>query len=465
MPLFHEGQDKPYQVHTVFDDITERRQAEIALQQAHDRNIATLESIGDGFFSVDQQWRVIYVNEKGARMVGQTRDGMLGHNLWKLFPEAVGSRFQQAYQRAMAEQVSVSLEEFYPPLDTWFEAHAYPAPEGLSVFFADVTERKRREQELAEAKAAAEAANIAKSRFLANISHELRTPMNAILGMVDLALPKQVDSTARDFLQTARESADLLLTLLNDLLDSAKIEAGKLELELAPFSLRRVLNQTTQVLAVRASEKRISFSCHSNIPCEVPDALVGDQVRLRQVLLNLAGNAIKFTESGEVEVSVRVSDFPSPFGRGAGGEGRMEIASPEAGSPHPGPLPKGEGTVDLEFTVRDTGIGIPQLDLERIFHPFAQADATTTRRFGGTGLGLSICSSLVGMMGGHIWVESEVGKGSTFYFTVRLPLATGVPPEPETSFDVSTAAPSKLRLLLVEDRGPALVRFRWREVF
>ena len=147
-------------------------------------------------------------------MVGQTRDGMLGHNLWKLFPEAVGSRFQQAYQRAMAEQVSVSLEEFYPPLDTWFEAHAYPAPEGLSVFFADVTERKRREQELAEAKAAAEAANIAKSRFLANISHELRTPMNAILGMVDLALPKQVDSTARDFLQTARESADLLLTLL-----------------------------------------------------------------------------------------------------------------------------------------------------------------------------------------------------------------------------------------------------------
>lgn len=286
---------------------------------------------------------------------------------------------------------------------------------------------QKRERELRQAKAAAEAANEAKGRFLANISHELRTPMNAILGMVDLALPKQADSTAKDFLQTARESADLLLTLLNDLLDSAKIEAGKLELELAPFSLRRVLNQTSQVLAVRASEKGISFSCHSDIPCEVPDALVGDQVRLRQVLLNLAGNAIKFTERGEVTVSVRISADPGTSQRSAG-----------------------EETVMLEFAVRDTGIGIPPSDVEHIFHPFAQADTSTTRRFGGTGLGLTICSSLVRLMGGRIWVESEVGKGSTFYFTVRLPLAKELPPEPETP-DVLTAAPTTLRILLVED--------------
>ena len=264
---------------------------------------------------------------------------------------------------------------------------------------------------------AAEAANEAKGRFLANISHELRTPMNAILGMVDLALPKQVDPASTDFLQTARASADLLLTLLNDLLDSAKIEAGRLELESAPFSLRHVLDQTAQVLSVRASERGISFSCR--IPPEVPDALVGDQVRLRQILLNLAGNGIKFTEFGEVTISVRVD-------------------SQEAEE------------VSLEFAVRDTGIGIPQADVERIFQPFAQADSSTTRRFGGTGLGLTICSSFVRMMGGRIWVVSEPGHGSTFFVAVRLPLAKKLAPVPETP-DVLTAASSTLRILLVED--------------
>ena len=242
--------------------------------------------------------------------------------------------------------------------------------------------------------------------------------MNAILGMVDLALPKQVDPTARDFLQTAKESADLLLALLNDLLDSAKIEWRKLELDLAPFSLRHLLDQTTQVLAVRASEKGISFSCR--IPSGVPDGLVGDQVRLRQVLLNLAWNGIKFTETGEVTVSVRVESQDAQ-------------------------------EVRLEFAMQDTGIGIPRCELERVFQPFAQADSSTARRFGGTGLGLAICSSLVDMMGGRIWVESEPGHGSTFYFTLRLPLANELPPEPKTTPEVSAIAASVLRILLVED--------------
>jgi PAS domain S-box-containing protein len=282
----------------------------------------------------------------------------------------------------------------------------------------DITERKAAEEALKQAKVAAEAANEAKSQFLANISHELRTPMNAILGMVDLALPKQTDSTARDFLRTAKESADLLLALLNDLLDSAKIEARKLELEVAPFSLRHVLDQTTQVLAVRASEKGISFSCR--LPAEVPDGLVGDQVRLRQVLLNLAGNGIKFTDRGEIVVSVCVESQDA-------------------------------GEVCLKFAVRDTGIGIQGSELGRVFQPFAQADPSTTRRFGGTGLGLTIASSLVGMMGGRMWVESEPGQGSTFYFTIRLPLAKQPLSEPEPSTDILPAAASRLRILLVED--------------
>ncbi len=290
--------------------------------------------------------------------------------------------------------------------------------QALAIPVMDLVGYKQAEEALQRAKVAAEAANEAKSRFLANISHELRTPMNAILGMVDLALPKQVDPTARDFLQTAKESADLLLALLNDLLDSAKIEARKLELDLAPFSLRHLLDQTTQVLAVRASEKGISFSCR--IPSGVPDGLVGDQVRLRQVLLNLAWNGIKFTETGEVTVSVRVESQDAQ-------------------------------EVRLEFAVQDTGIGIPRCELERVFQPFAQADSSTARRFGGTGLGLAICSSLVDMMGGRIWVESEPGHGSTFYFTLRLPLANELPPEPKTTPEVSAIAASVLRILLVED--------------
>ena len=273
------------------------------------------------------------------------------------------------------------------------------------------------EKALQRAKETALAANEAKSQFLANMSHELRTPMNAILGMIDVALPKATDPTVRDCLQTAKGSADLLLTLLNDLLDSAKIESGKLELESAPFSLRRMLDQITRVLAVRASENGLSFYCR--VPDETPDAVTGDRMRLQQVLLNLAGNAIKFTERGEVEISLRILK-----GLGIRDWGLEEDKPETPGSPHLIPNPQSLIPSDtLEFAVRDTGIGIPSSGLERLFQPFAQADASMARRFGGTGLGLSICQRLVEMMGGRIWVESEVGKGSTFYFTVRLPLA------------------------------------------
>jgi PAS domain S-box-containing protein len=294
----------------------------------------------------------------------------------------------------------------------------------------------------------ARAANEAKSRFLANMSHELRTPMNAILGMIDVALPKTTDPTVQDCLQTARGSADLLLTLLNDLLDSAKIESGKLELESAPFSLRRMLDQITRVLAVRASEKGLCFYCR--LPDQTPDAVLGDRLRLQQVLLNLAGNAIKFTERGEVEVSLHVKNPPSPSGRAAGGEAEAGIA-PLTDSPHPDLLPEGEGAVDLEFAVRDTGIGIPPSGQQRLFQPFAQADASMSRRFGGTGLGLSICKRLVEMMGGRIWAESEAGKGSTFHFTVRLPLTKQLPVDFEAPAALPPGDGAPLRILLVED--------------
>ncbi|MEJ2079382.1 MAG: ATP-binding protein, partial [Acidobacteriota bacterium] len=263
---------------------------------------------------------------------------------------------------------------------------------------------------------AAEAASSAKSQFLANMSHELRTPMNAILGMIEVALPKADDPTVCDCLQTARSSADLLLKLLNDLLDSAKIEAGKLELESVSFSLRQLLSEVAQVLTVPAAEKGLNLFSHASD--ETPDTFMGDRVRLQQVLLNLAGNAVKFTERGEVEISVRT-------------------LTEDSGSP-------------LEFAVRDTGIGMEPASQERLFEPFAQVDASMGRRFGGTGLGLSICKSLVEAMGGRIWFESEPGRGSTFRFTVHLPIAEK-PSSDSEARDVQKVAERQLHILLAED--------------
>ena len=273
---------------------------------------------------------------------------------------------------------------------------------------------------------AAEAANVAKSRFLANMSHELRTPMNAILGMTELALGEPLPASARDYLQTAKESADTLLELLNEILDVSRMEAGKFALEATPFSLRRVVEQTLKTMGVRAYEKGLQLLCE--VPDEVPDRLVGDSLRLRQVLTNLLGNAIKFTEQGEVLLSARLSTFPL-----------------------------GEAEVMIEFAVADTGIGIAAEQQAEIFSPFHQADASTTRSYGGTGLGLAISANLVGLMGGRIWVESRLGQGSTFRFTVKLArqavgLTDVAPPAAGgLSRDGRPAAQRPLRILLAED--------------
>ncbi|MEI8372297.1 MAG: ATP-binding protein [Planctomycetota bacterium] len=300
------------------------------------------------------------------------------------------------------------------------------------VVITNITERKLVEEELRrytdalqstnkaleQSQQRAESATLAKSKFLANMSHELRTPMNAILGMVNLAMSKPMDPVARNFLEMTLESADLLLVLLNDLLDSAKIESGNLHFEAIPFSLRQLLAKTTHILAVRAGEKGISFSCH--VTPDTPDVFVGDPMRLRQVVLNLADNAIKFTEQGDVEVRVAV-----------------ELQDTD--------------DVCLAFTFRDTGIGIAPGELETIFLPFEQAEASTVRRFGGTGLGLSISSSLVNRMGGRIRCESVKGRGSTFHFTIRLPQTTQPLLETVSAFEVSAAPLRPLRILLAED--------------
>jgi PAS domain S-box-containing protein len=442
-------------------EIVARKQADNALQTALHRFYVVLSSMYSAVLLVTDAGQVEFANQAlcdqfglmeapidlvglGARdMIRKIKDAYL-------YPDQAVARIQEVLDRGQpvkGEEVAMRggrtcLRDFVP-------LHVHGKSYGRLWLHVDITERKRAEQSLLEAKAAAEAASLAKSQFLANMSHELRTPMNAILGMIDVALPKTIDPTVHDCLTTAKGSADLLLTLLNDLLDSAKIESGKLELESAPFSLRRMVDQITRVLALRASEKGLIFSCQ--VAAEVPDALIGDQVRLRQVLSNLADNAIKFTAQGEVEISLRAVEAVAEGGiRDGGLERHKQRSSPESAALIPNPqslIP----AVTLEVAVRDTGIGIPPADLERIFQPFSQADASTTRRFGGTGLGLAICSNLVGLMGGHMGVESKMGKGSTFRFTVRLPLAAELPPAPETPLGIPAVALSKLRILLAED--------------
>lgn len=246
-------------------------------------------------------------------------------------------------------------------------------------------------QSLEQRAAEAQSANVAKSQFLASMSHDLRTPMNAVLGMTDLALSEELSPTVRDYIDTVRESAGALLELLNDILDLSRIEAGRLRLEAAPFRLRSLLDKTVKSLGIRAYEKGLELLY--DIPDEVPDHLLGDAVRVRQVLTNLVGNAIKFTHKGEVTVRVTVRS-------------------------------KDDREACLEFLVRDTGVGISLEDQPKLFLSFEQAGATTVRRHEGSGLGLSISARLLDLMGGRIWVESQLGQGSQFHFTICLPLAT-----------------------------------------
>ena len=368
-------------------DISERIQARAALRESDQRTADILASISDGFVALDNDLCFTYVNSKAEGLLQRSQSELLGQSVWEVFPSAVDLPFHGHFTTAFATQTAKAFEAFYSPLEAWREISVYPSRTGLSIYFRDITARKQKAAELMAMMSAAEAANRAKSEFLATMSHELRTPLNSVIGMNELLLATRLTTEQQELAAMARDSGQILLALLNDILDFSKLEAGKLEVELADINLTTLVEDTVETFMPHVLAKDLMLDLY--VAPNVPTTLSGDARRLRQILFNLVGNAVKFTGRGSVTVHVACEE-------------------------------RTVSQVTIRVEITDTGIGIADTALPKLFQPFTQGDGSMARRFGGTGLGLSICRRLVELMGGDIGVISKEGEGSTFWFTVAL---------------------------------------------
>jgi PAS domain S-box-containing protein len=395
----------------------EQSRAEQELRESEERFRGTFENAGVGIAHTHPTGRLLRVNEKFCAIVGYPRAELLHKTFQDItHPDDLTASVGSLAALMRGESAVVGHEKRYIRKDgspIWVELFASlqrdaaGQPTYAIAVIQDISERRRLDAELRQAKEAAEAANQAKDEFLANVSHEIRTPMNAILGMTELVLDTPLTEGQWQCLKTVKSAADNLLGVINDLLDFSKIQAGKLELAPTDFSLRAAVGDTLRALAVRAHSKGLELICY--VQPDVPDALVGDAGRLRQILLNLVSNAVKFTDQGEVVVTVDQLQKADCRLQNENAENSTTLVS----NLH-------SAICHLQFSIRDTGIGIPKEKQERVFRAFEQEDTSTTRRYGGTGLGLTIASRLVALMGGQITVESEPGQGSTFAFTSRF---------------------------------------------
>lgn len=420
-------------------EIVEREKAESALQRSNARLKAVFNNAAVGISILAPDGRYILFNSRWAEMLGYTPEELYDANYNEyVHPDDLENSIRH-FSALISNVISgYRMEKRYVRKDGSVftgDLSVTPIvgkegrPDSIIAIVSDITSRKEIEEEIKKARDSAERANRAKSDFLANISHEIRTPMNAIVGMTELIGSTDLENEQKEYVSVIRQSSESLMVLINDILDVSKIESGKFELEQVDFDLRELLDSVHGIFLFQTKQKKLGFTV--DISPEIPKLLSGDPVRLRQVVVNFVGNAVKFTRKGSIAVSVGVSEIYA---------GKRED----------------HDTLELQFSVRDTGIGIP-LDVQgRIFEGFIQSDSSTTRKYGGTGLGLTINRMLVKRMGGRIWLESSPGKGSVFHFTARLKRSLSKPsdsagpgPEPFHRYSLDRT----LSILLVEDNA------------
>jgi len=418
----------------IITDISERKQVEKELRRSKEKYQNIFENSVLGLYQSVPEGRFISVNPAFARLFGyDSPEEMLacvsdiGHQLY-IDPKDRERAIKLITEQGFLEGFEIEVQR-RDGTTFWVSMNTKIARDEDGLHFdgtvEDITKRKRAEEMLKSAKEAAEEAVRAKSEFLANMSHEIRTPMNAVIGMTGLLLDSDLDDEQRESVETIRNSGDALLSIINDILDFSKIESGKMGLENRSIDLRGFVKSSMDLVAVSAAGKGLSLSCR--IDGSVPEAIMSDPTRLRQILVNLLANAVKFTENGGVEVAITSKALA-------------------------------DGVHQIHFAVRDTGIGIPPDRQDKLFHSFSQVDMSTTRRYGGTGLGLAISRRLVEIMGGRIWVDSSPGEGSTFHFTMPvLASAAGLPSVEAKAVPAKnpgeTNGNGKMRILLAEDNA------------